>query len=199
MSYLPYFWGYIYPYMKKALIVALAVAGLASCGKLKSLADIKFSVPYSERVEVKGLPNNPFILPQGLTASIPPIAVETKSEEYIKQYNTSSTLITEVKLGELKLEINEPATQTFDIMDSVWLFVSASGLPEIQAAYYFDIPKGIKTLDLITSGDNLKEYFLQDSMYFRIQGHFYKAPDSASVFTISTRFDAIANPLNKEE
>lgn len=185
--------------MKKVLIVALALLGFTACDKLKSIADIKFSIPYTERVEVSGLPDNPFILPQGLTASIPPIAVETKSEEYIKQYNTSSALITEVKLGQLKLEINEPATQNFDMMDSVWLFVSASGLPEIQAAYYFDIPKGVKTLDLITSGDNLKEYFLQDSMYFRIQGHFYKAPDSASVFTISTRFDAIANPLNKEE
>lgn len=199
MSYLPYFWSYIYPYMKKVLIVALALVGLASCDKLKSIADIRFSVPYSERVEVDGLPGSPIILPQGLTASVPPIAVETKSEEYIKQYNTSSTLISEVKLGELKLEINEPATQNFDIMDSVWLFVSASGLPEIQAAHYFDIPKGTRTLDMITTGENLKEYFLQDSMYFRIQGHFYKAPDSASVFTISTRFDAIANPLNKEE
>lgn len=185
--------------MKRIVALSLAVVALStSCvKKLEDLVEVKFSVPYTKQVNVQGLPGNPPIPPQGITTSIPAIAVETKSEEYIKEYNTSSELISEAKLAELKLEINAPASQTFDMVDSLWLFVSATGLPEVQAAYYFDIPKGLQVVNMVTSGENLKDYFLRDSMYFRLQGHFYNAPDSATVFTINTKFDAVAKPLKK--
>ncbi len=184
--------------MKRIIVISFALLALSSCTrKLEDIVQVKFSVPHTKQVNVQGLPGNPPVPPQGLTTSIPAIGVETKSEEYIKQYNTSSELITEAKLSEMKLEINAPASQTFDMVDSLWLFVSATGLPEVQAAYYFDIPKGLRALNMITSGENLKDYFLRDSMYFRLQGHFYTAPDSATVFTISTKFDAVAKPLKK--
>lgn len=184
--------------MKKLIVVVFALLIVTSCKKLTDLANIKFVIPYSKTVAVPGLPGNPFIPPTGLTTSIPTIAVESKSEEYIKQYNTSSELITNVVFSELKLEIKEPSTQNFDLVDSIWLFVSASGLPEILSAYSYDIPDGVRTLDLTTSDFNMKEYFLKDSMYFRLQGHFHNAPDSASVFTISSKFDVTANPLKKK-
>jgi len=184
--------------MKKLIVAAFALLIVTSCKKLTDLANIKFVIPYSKTVAVPGLPGNPFIPPTGLTTSIPTIAVESKSEEYIKKYNTSSELITKVIFTELKLEITEPATQNFDLVDSIWLFVSASGLPEVQSAHYFNVPKGTRTIDMVTSDVNMKEYFLKDSMYFRLQGHFHNAPDSASVFTISSKFDVTANPLKKK-
>lgn len=184
--------------MKRIIVISFALLALSSCTRsLDDIVQVNFSVPHTKQVNVQGLPGNPPIPPQGLTTSIPAIAVETKSEEYIKQYNTSSELISEAKLSEMTLEINTPTSQTFDMVDSLWLFVSATGLPEVQAAYYFDIPKGLRTLNMITSGENLKDYFLRDSMYFRLQGHFYNAPDSATVFTITTKFDAVAKPLKK--
>ncbi|MBW7912447.1 MAG: hypothetical protein H3C54_01790 [Taibaiella sp.] len=184
--------------MKRITAISFALLVLSACTKkLEDLVEVKFSVPHTKQVNVQGLPGNPPIPSQGLTTSIPAIGVETKSEEYIKQYNTSSELITEAQLSEMKLEINTPSSQTFDMVDSLWLFVSATGLPEVQAAYYFDIPKGLRALDMITSDENLKDYFLRDSMYFRLQGHFYTAPDSATVFTITTKFDAVAKPLKK--
>ncbi len=184
--------------MKRIIVISVALLALSSCTrKLEDIVQVNFSVPHTKQVSVQGLPGNPPIPPQGLTTSIPAIAVETRSEEYIKEHNTSSELISEAKLSEMTLEINAPASQTFDMVDSLWLFVSATGLPEVQAAYYFDIPKGLRTLNMITSGENLKDYFLRDSMYFRLQGHFYNAPDSATVFTINTKFDAVAKPLKK--
>lgn len=184
--------------MKRIIVIAFGLLAISACTKkLEDLIEVKFSVPHTKQVNVQGLPGNPPIPSQGLTTSIPPIGVETKSEEYIRQYNTSSDLVTEAKLSELKLDIISPATQTFDMVDSLWLFVSATGLPETQAAYYFNIPKGLRTLNMITSDENLKDYFLRDSMFFRLQGHFYNAPDSATVFSISTKFDAVAKPLKK--
>lgn len=184
--------------MKKAFVLLVIVISALSCKKLKSLADIKFSVPNTQTVSAPGLPGSPFIPPTGLTTSLPAIGVESKSEEYIKKYNASSTLITSVKLGQLKMELAEPQSQTFDILDSIWVYMTAPGQSELLAAHYYNVPKGVRTLDLVTSDANIKEYFLQDSVYFRIQGHFYKAPDSTTTFTVTSRFDAVANPLNNE-
>lgn len=185
--------------MKRIAAFSFALLALSSCDKkLEDIIQVKFSVPHTKTVNVQGLPGNPPIPPQGLTTSIPAIGVETKSDEYIKQNNTSSDLITEAKLSELRLDITAPGSQTFDMVDSLWLFVSGSGLSEMQVAHSFSIPKGIRSLSMTTSDVNLKDYFLRDTMYFRLQGHFYNAPDSATVFTITTKFDAVAKPLKKQ-
>ncbi len=196
MAFLPIFGADTFNIMKKVVVVALSILVLASCKKLIELANINFSVPVSKTIAVDGLEGNPSI-PAGIgtKASLPPIAVETKSEEYIKNYNTSSDLITSVVFSQLKIDVNEPTGQNLDLVDSLWLYVSASGLPEVLASHYYDIPKGIRSLELKTTDLNIKDYFLQDSMYFRVEGHFYNAPDSASVFTFTTRFDVVANPL----
>ncbi len=184
--------------MKKFLlsITVLAVLLVGSCKKLKSLADIQFGVPIKETVDVPGLPGAPTIPGNGLTTSLPPIGSKTNSEEYIRQYNTSSDFITEVKIAEMKLTIEAPSSQTFDIVDSLWLFISAPGLGEQLAAYEYNIPNGTQVINMDIVDMNIKDYFLQDSIYFRLQGHFYSAPDSTTRLTIETKFDAVANPLN---
>lgn len=180
-------------------IIAIAVFTLTSCDKLTSLADIKFSVTYNEQENVPGLPDNPFIPSTGLTTSIPTIGVETKSQEYIQEYNTSEELIREVKISLLSLNIDEPSSQNFDIVDSLWLYVSGPGVEERLAAYKFDIPKNQQKLEMTLEDLNLKEYFVKDSMFFRLKGHFYGAPDSATKITFNSKFDVIANPLEKDK
>lgn len=185
----------------KRITAVFTLAGLlifASCDKLKELADINFSVDYKETVDVPGLPNNPNIPPtEGLTESIPRIGTATNSEETIKQYNTSSDLIKSVKLGKLDLIFEAPASQNFDLVDSIWVFVatSSTGNNEQLIAHKYGVPRNVRQVSMDIVDLNLKDHFLQDSMYFRLQGHFYKAPDSATRLTIDTRFDAVANPL----
>lgn len=181
------------------LFFVAATVGLLSCDKLKSLADIKFNVPYTDTIEVKGLENSPPIpISGGIRASIPAIPVPTHSEENIREYNTSSELIREVMITQLDLNILQPSSQNFDIADSLWLYMSANGLPDVLAAYYYDIPKGTRDLKLNTTDDNIREYFLKDTIYFRIDGRFYQAPDSNSTVSITTRFDVVANPLEQD-
>ncbi|MCB9046980.1 MAG: hypothetical protein H6550_12680 [Chitinophagales bacterium] len=184
--------------MKKVILVALSVFILASCKKLEDLIKVNFVVPYSKTVAVTGLQDNPVIPPVvGLRASIPPIGVATNSTETMSNYNTSGDLVKSVVFSYLNVDVNEPSSQTLDMVDSLWLYVSASGLPEVLVSHYYDIPRGIRSLELETTDDNMKEYFLRDSMYFRIEGHFYNAPDTASVFTFTSKFDVVANPLKK--
>lgn len=191
----------IHTYIVMKRIIALTlVAGLiivGSCKKLKSVADIKFQVPYKETAEVPGLPNNPFIPAEGLTVSLPAIEVESQSEEYLKQYNTSSEFIREVRTTDLRLTIEQPASQNFDIVDSLWLLVSATGRPEILAAHKYGIPKGQNVVNLDLVDNDMKEYFLADKMYFRLMGHFYDAPDTTTKLNFFVNFEIVANPLYK--
>lgn len=172
---------------------------LASCKKLTSLADIKFSIPIEQSANVDGLPNNPLIPPtNGLKASIPAIPVATNIKEYSSDNNTNTELIRHIYIGSLSLEVNEPQSQTLDLVDSIWVHLSAPNLPEILAAHKFGIENGVKFVDLETTEEDIRNYFLADTIYFRVEGHFYNAPDSASKFTIKGKFDAIANPLEKD-
>lgn len=185
----------------KGKVLAIVVAGLliaASCKKLVSLADIKFSVPLSQKANVDGLPNSPFVPPnEGLKASIPAIPVATEYEKNLKENNTNADLIKHVYLGALNLRVDEPQSQTFNLVDSIWLHMSAKGMPEILAAHKFGIPKDIRYLELETTDEDIRNYFVQDTVYFRLEGRFYNAPDSASVFTVGGKFDVVANPLEK--
>lgn len=171
----------------------------ASCKKLTSLADIKFTIPINQSTNVDGLPDNPYIPPaSGLKASIPAIPVATNIEQYSSDNNTSTDLIRHIYIGSLSLEVNEPQSQTLDLVDSIWVHLSAPNLPEILAAHKFGIDNGAKFVDLETTEADIRNYFLADTIYFRVEGHFYKAPDSASKFTIKGNFDAVANPLEKD-
>lgn len=182
-----------------AFVLATLVV-YTSCKKLTSLADINFSIPIEQSANVDGLPNSPYIPPNdGLKASIPAIPVPTNIEQYSSDNNTNTDLIRHIYIGSLSLEVNEPQSQTLDLVDSLWVHLAAAGLPELLVAHKYDIQKGIRSIDLNTAEDDIRNYFLADTVYFRVEGHFNKAPDSASKFTIKGKFDAVANPLEKDE
>lgn len=177
--------------------LVLTVISLTACEKLKDLADITFPVSYNTTEEVPGLPDNPIVPPGGLTTSIPTMAFETKSQEELEKNNTNSDLIQEVKLRELSVNIDKPSSQNFDIVDSIWVYLSGDRAlsDEVLVAKKFGIQKGLRNLSMDIEDINLKNYFLKDSMYFRLKGHFYNAPDTTTVVTLSTRLNIVANPL----
>lgn len=182
--------------MKRTLIaiVALSVVTVLGCKKLKSVADIKFGIPYKETVDIQGFQNPGTFPSQGLTLPLPQIALATNSAEALKEYNTSADLVTSVKLGLMKLTM-ESAGGNFDLVDSLKMYITAPGLSEELAAFEYGIPKGTKTIDMDVVDLNVKEYFLKDSIYLKLVGHFYSAPEENTKLTIETRFDAVANPL----
>lgn len=185
--------------MKKLILSAafLPLLVFTSCDALKDKVAVKFDVPYSSEVAVKGLPGNPTIPSTGMKLTLFSTAEATKSDEYIKQNNTSSELLQEAKLSELKLEMKAPENQNFDLVDSIWVYLSATGMTEIKAAYKYDIPKNTKSIEMNLEDINVKDYFLKDSIFLRVEGHFYKSLDTNTIMNISGKLSAVANPLEK--
>ena len=184
--------------MKKAFLFACVAIAFASCDKVKELANINQNLTYSESVTIPELPGGIDTLPPGgITAYFPGQGVETKSQEYLGQFNTDASLITHVKLTELLAVIAQPPGGNFDFIDSINVYLTADGMEEKLVAYKHGIPKGTSNLSLDCATDiNLKEYFLKDMMYLRFGGHFVGVPDSSCKIDLTYTFNLLANPLN---
>lgn len=183
--------------MKKAALLLLAGATIVGCNKLKKLAEINVNFPYSNTVDLPGVPGGTQVIPPGgISADMPTYATATNSKVYVNQYGTAPDKVISVKLTQLKAEIVQPSSQTFDYIDTIRVYMSATGLPEQLAAYKYGIAKGQTTLNLDCADVNLKEYYLKDTMYFRVNGHFVGIPDSATKIKLSSTFNMRANPLN---
>jgi hypothetical protein len=192
----------IYIFMKKVFLPLAAIAILAGCTKLddlEKLADINKDMDYSQTVDVNGLPDGaPSLPPGGVSQDLPKFAVETKSKQFIEENNTSAEYLKHVKLKKFVASVAKPDGKNFEFMDTIRIYLSAPGLPEILAAHKYGIPKGLKEVSLDCDTTNLKEYILKDSVFFRVGGHYVAIPDTGSKLQFKSTFNFLANPLNKK-
>ena len=191
--------------MKKLLFLS-SIAALTifiGCKKSKQLTNISEDMPYSADVALPSIPGIDSISPPpgGMDLSAAPIpltiAEPTYYQQFLTQYGTDSNKVISVTLKQLSLKITTPSSANFDFVDSVEVYLSAHGQPEILAAYRYNVPRGVDSFDLVpNSGVNLKNYFLQDSIYFRLDGHIVSAVKLNETFHIGSVFHLLANPLN---
>lgn len=185
----------------KKILLGVAVAAVAlntSCKKVKDLANISVDIPYTQQITVPPVDGYTFGFPLpagGASLPFPAFAVPTNSKSYLDQYHTSSSKVIKVGVKSLAIEMVSPSTQNFDFIDTVQLYISAPTQPEVLVAYQYNVPHGQTTLTLTTSDVNLKDYFLQDTMYFRTNMHVNAVPAPGAQMNIKTVFNLVANPL----
>ena len=186
--------------MKKFLFFTVtALSALAfGCNKIKSIANINVDIPYNTQVSVPQIPGDTYGVPiPGTVVVFPTVSAPTNSQQYLNQYHTSSSNIVQIDLKSLFMQILSPATQNFDFLDTVQLYMSAPMLPEVLMAYQYNIPKGSTTLNLTTITEvDMKSYFLADTMYLRMRTYINAVPASGTQLNIATTFHMIANPLD---
>lgn len=177
-------------------IIAI-VLGFTGCSRLKQLANINVNIPYDYDLSIPDYVDT-FSVPAdiGLDVSLPPMPVETNSTQYLKDYNTSPQKIVDVKLSKLTIKILQPPGGNFNFISAMSAYLSAPGLPEVLVASDADIPKGVDSLSLSCSGADLRNYFLSDTMYVRLVGHFNNVPPPNTSMRIHSVFALRANPLN---
>jgi hypothetical protein len=186
--------------MKTTILAFIAAAALIiSCSKAKQLANINVDIPYSQQVSVPPVTGYSQTVPLpagGTTLSFPSVPFATNSQQYLSQYNTAANLIISVDLKSLNLQILAPPAQNFNFMDNVEVYISSTTQPEVLIASQYTIPKGITTLDLTTNQmANLKNYFTDDTIYFRLNTHINALPLAGAQMQISSVFHLLANPL----
>jgi len=188
--------------MKKMMLMAgiVLIGSSMACNKVKQLANINVNIPYSSQITIPlfaGDSAGIALPPGGATLPFPVLPVATNSQQYLSEYNTSSSKILDVDLNSLAMQILSPASQNFNFLDTIQVYISANSQPEMLVAYMYNIPKGLTTLNLITNtGVNLKNYFVQDTIYFRLNAHINAIPASGTQLNIASVFHLLANPLD---
>ena len=175
-----------------------ALMGAASCDKAKSLADINVDIPYNSSINVPdgGYTPGQALPLGGVSLPFPALPIPTNSKSYIEQYHTSTDKIRTVGLKSLQLEMQAPTSYNFDFLDTVQVYISTRTSPEQLIAYQYNVAKGLSTIPLTTvSAVNLKDYFIQDTIYFRLSSHINAVPPSGTQLNIKSVFHMVANPL----
>lgn len=184
--------------MKKWLLFGAAIGLLTvSCKKLKDLATINKDIKYNETAEIpEAIDLLVTIPPGGLSLSMPKIGMATNSAQYLAEYNTSADLVDEVTLKEVKLTIEQPPTQNFDFVDTIEVYLSGTNQPEKLAAYIYGIPKGVNQITLDRADLDIKDYFLSDTIYYRVYGHYIDKPTKGTQFNLQSTFRLTARLLD---
>lgn len=172
----------------------------AGCEQIKDQIKINKSLDYNASVDVPGVPGLPDTItalpPGGITGDFPKVTEATNSEQYIKEYGTNPDQIISVTLSKMMMEMTQPDSQDFNYLDTIRVYISATGLKEELMGYQYDIPKGAKSIELTRSETNIKDYFLKDSIFFRVNGHFVGLPMKNAKLEVKSTFSLVANPID---
>src|SRR5689334_15401864 len=138
--------------MKKLMMNKIALYVLIiSCCSCKKLTEFNISDSSS------------FVVPQTavIGAPLPGSMQFSNSATYQFQSNgTDSKHVKEIRLEEVTLTVTDPPSgQTFSFLNSIHIFISASGLPEKELAYLDNIPSSVgSSIGLNTTGEELSAY-----------------------------------------
>jgi len=177
----------------KLYSAAVALLLFSSCDKFSLIKTLNVDLPYSEEFKLPSADTLIEMPPGGLDLALPVQAVATNVDDNLATKNLNTGQVTKVLL---KSYTQNVAGGNFDFIDGLRIFISAKGLPEVQLASRNDIPKGADKFDFSCTDANLKEYFMQDSIYIRTEGHINNIPDAAT-YRSNFEFRVVADVSGK--
>jgi hypothetical protein len=169
------------------MITLSTLSAAYSCNKLKNVkftADITgtFSVP-----------------PQSLTSSTDTLVatnVPTNIQTTLQQNNTSTNLVTSIRLQSLTLTISSPANQTFAFAKNVHILIQAEGQPLIEIASAENISVNGNQLTCNPDNVELKPYIINNNFDITIIDENGQAIATAITVSFDMKFQFTADLLN---
>ena len=142
--------------MKKITLVLLSLLLLTfSCKEVDKLT--QFNMDYISSITI------PATFGIDIPIDIWTPNIPTNSETEFESNNTTKNLIEEIVMTKMSMTISSPANASFDFLKVIEIYISADGVAEKKVAWLTDIPQsGLKTIELETSSDDLKEYIKAD-------------------------------------
>ena len=151
--------------MKKHLLflplLALVLVAAPGCEKILDL--LSFTVSDSQIFTVPAAPL-PVVVGQLIT--LPPVTVASTAKTTYANNGTAADYVQDVTLDRLALTITNPASQNFDFLRRIELYIStdASGSNKVLLASLSPVPTGVRTIELVPSGNKL-DLFLRNAQY----------------------------------
>src|SRR5690606_13134028 len=173
--------------MKNLFILCVAsLLIFGSCRKKDGpqINDVTLTIPYLDSTYLPpelylfAPPGTQF--PGGALFPLPPMSFATMYQSYLDQYNTDAEDVRSVRLKEFSMWIVRPDGQKFDFVDSLKIFGAGENLPDVLIAKKLPVPKGLDSLSLDIPENDLKNYFLKDSMTVKLSAVINELPDSTT-------------------
>jgi hypothetical protein len=169
-----------------ALVVLLTVAGTA-CDKVDDL--LTFYINQEETIRVESN------FPVGVLVPLTPVAVTTNSEETFKNNKTRAELVKDVSLDKLTLTISDPASENFDFLRSIELYLSNDQGEETKIAYLDAVPKGVNAIELKSTNAKLDKYIKGNTYTVRTKAVIAKPITRDIAIKAAMRFKVTADPI----
>jgi hypothetical protein len=180
----------------RSLLVVVFLFTLTSCDKLKNMITMRVNVPYSSEF-VLDADTSIMIPPGGVVISLPTMVFTPNSDDILQAHNLTENEIVEVKLRTFVQKVKDANGADENSVDSLELFISTKQKPELMIAHQFNISDNIDSVVFDCVADNLKDYFLQDTIYMRLQGHFNRAPKDIR-YQSDMAFTIVSKPLAED-
>ncbi len=190
--------------VSKLLIMLFLVIFLIGCDALLARAS-RVTVAYTvEDIKLEGLPPLLETVTDWNGQDIPfpsVLAVSGKKEfstEVARAGRATSVLLdaidtVQLKKFELRLSESEPLDKDIGFIKSIYVIINAEGLDTELFAYVDDVDKDARVISMVTSDDNLADYFKQDTFEIRvIQASAQEIP-GATEYTFDLEFEVFVD------
>lgn len=130
------------------------------CKEVEKLT--QFTMDFDSQVTI------PANAPINIPISVATPEVPTNSQSTFDGNKTNAASIDEIQLQTMTLTVISPAGNNFDFFKSVEVFMTAEGLAEVSLGSNTDVADGITSLDLTTTGVNIKDYITAEKFSIRV-------------------------------
>lgn len=159
-----------------------------SCKQIEDLLTFEIKDSAQFTIPSFSVVNSPISIP------VPP--VESSSTQTFENSNTNASLVKDVILKELNLEIIDPQTKSFNFLQSIEIYIAAEDIDEVLLASKYDIPENVgNTLILDTSGEKLDEFIKKGRYTLRTVVQVKEVPGEDVTVKADMVFKVTADPL----
>ena len=173
--------------MKKiTFICLLSFICFSSCKKLSQLLTFEISNSEDIKIPASGLLNIPIISP---------VPVTMHSQESFESNNTNANLVKDVRLKSLNLTITDPATENFNFLKSITIFIGTDQNDKVLLASLENVPMNVSTIQLTSSNSKLDEYIKASSYTLYTEVTIRSNVATELTVRADSKFKVTADPL----
>ena len=156
------------------------------CTKLSQL--LKFEISNTENITIPAttLLNVPVIAP---------VPVTVNSEESFENNKTKASLVKDVVLKKLTLTITDPASESFNFLKSIRIYIGTDQSDKVLLASLDNIPMNISTIELISNNSKLDKYIKAESYTLYTEVSLRSTIGNELTVRADSKFQVTADPL----
>lgn len=173
--------------MKRLICIsALFLLATSGCKKLNELLTFEISNSETFKIPASGLVGVPIISP---------VPVTVHSEESFENNKTNANLVKDVRLKKLSLTIIDPASENFNFLKSIRIFIGTDQNDKVLLASLDDVPTGVSTIELISNNSKLDKYIKASSYTLYTEISIRSSIAKELTVRADSKFKVTADPL----